>query len=169
MVCTAEAVAFDGSASVDADGRLIRYQWDFGDGKSAEGATATNAFAKPGRYPVRLTVTDDSDGQCAQAEQEVIVTVNARPIARAGDDQTVHIGGAYDAVLFDATQSADPDGDPLTYELALGDGTIETGAKVMHAYKRSGQYRARLRVRDGSRLDCGEAWDEVIIEAKGRK
>jgi PKD repeat protein len=168
-VCPNDAVTFDGTASDDVDGQIIRYQWDFGDGKTAEGVTATNAFAKPGRYPVTLSVTDDSGTQCDQAKDEVMIMVNATPSASAGDDRTVQIGGAYDVVLFDATQSTDPDQDPLTYEWTLGDDTIKTGVKVLHTYARAGQYRVGLRVHDGSNLACGKARDEVIVEVRNRK
>ncbi len=168
-VCPNDAIVFDGTASADVDGQLTRYEWDFGNGETAEGATATYAFTKPGRYPVTLSVTDDSGTQCAQAKDEGMIIVNATPSASAGDDRTVQIGGAYDVVLFDATQSADPDRDALTYEWTLGDGTIETGAKIKHVYASSGQYRVQLRVLDGSSLACGEAWDEAIVEVRARE
>jgi chitodextrinase len=98
-----------------------------------------------------------------------MIMVNATPSASAGDDRTVQIGGAYDVVLFDATQSTDPDQDPLTYEWTLGDDTIKTGVKVLHTYARAGQYRVGLRVHDGSNLACGKARDEVIVEVRNRK
>jgi YVTN family beta-propeller protein len=54
------AVTLDGSASRDTDGSISRFEWDFG-GEQAVSAspTAAHTFAKPGRYPVTLTVTDD--------------------------------------------------------------------------------------------------------------
>ncbi|NIS32991.1 MAG: S8 family serine peptidase, partial [Actinobacteria bacterium] len=48
--CTADSCTFDGTASWDADGQVVSYAWDFGDGSAASGATATHAFADPGRY-----------------------------------------------------------------------------------------------------------------------
>jgi hypothetical protein len=56
-----EVVTFDGSASYDPDGFIVRWEWDFtGDGLTdAEGVVATWAFAQPGSYPVKLTVTDN--------------------------------------------------------------------------------------------------------------
>jgi hypothetical protein len=51
---------FDGSGSADPDGRVARYDWDFGDGttSSTTDARVAHRFAQPGRYAVRLTVTD---------------------------------------------------------------------------------------------------------------
>lgn len=68
------AVAVDGAGSGDADGRVVDYAWQFGDGGTATGATATHAYATAGTYAVRLTVTDD-DGATATTTQNVTVAV----------------------------------------------------------------------------------------------
>jgi uncharacterized delta-60 repeat protein len=52
-------VAFDGSSSSDLDGTIASYSWDFGDGASASGASASHTYSEDGTYAVRLTVTDD--------------------------------------------------------------------------------------------------------------
>jgi DNA-binding beta-propeller fold protein YncE len=56
------ATSFDGSASHDPDGRVARYDWSFGDGKTAvdAGPTPTHVYATPGSYTVTLRVTDDA-------------------------------------------------------------------------------------------------------------
>ncbi|GER22676.1 hypothetical protein NCCP1664_11730 [Zafaria cholistanensis] len=53
------AVAVDGSGSTDADGTIASYAWEFGDGATATGATASHTYAAAGTYTVRLTVTDN--------------------------------------------------------------------------------------------------------------
>jgi PKD repeat protein len=47
------------AGSVTRDGRIVRYQWDLGDGKTADGPTVTHTYSKPGAYTVSLVVTDD--------------------------------------------------------------------------------------------------------------
>ena len=47
-------VAFDGSLSSDADGDVLRYAWDFGDGATGAGAAPTHAYAALGDYTVTL-------------------------------------------------------------------------------------------------------------------
>ena len=42
------------------------------------------------------------------------VMVNAPPVADAGSDREVWIGGANDAILLDGSASTDPDGQALT-------------------------------------------------------
>jgi len=52
-------------------------------------------------------------------------------------------------VTFDARASSDPDGTVIDYRWALGNGTSAQGARVTHTFERPGDYRVRLRVRDG--------------------
>ncbi|MCC5842227.1 MAG: PKD domain-containing protein [Opitutales bacterium] len=66
-------VQFDASASTDADGAIVRYEWVFGDGERVPGdiathpglrahsAIATHTFHAPGTYLVRLRVTDNAN------------------------------------------------------------------------------------------------------------
>ena len=59
--CTLLNCSFNGSASSDSDGMITNYAWDFGDGTSASGASATTShtYGAPGPRTVRLTVTDN--------------------------------------------------------------------------------------------------------------
>jgi len=60
-----EQVTFDASGSYDPDpdGKIVSWEWDFGDGAMGEGEFVDHAFTTPGDYTVILTVTDDSGGQ----------------------------------------------------------------------------------------------------------
>lgn len=51
-------VAFDGSASSDADDSIISCAWNFGDGATASGVTANHIYTSARSYVARLTVTD---------------------------------------------------------------------------------------------------------------
>lgn len=62
------------STATDGDGSIVKHEWSFGDGTSATGATVSHRYAGVGRYPVKLTVTDDS-GATASATQDVVVTL----------------------------------------------------------------------------------------------
>ncbi|MEU2350287.1 PKD domain-containing protein [Modestobacter sp. NPDC049651] len=87
------AASFDASASTDADGRIARYSWDFGDGTSGSGATPSRSYAKPGAYRVTLTVTDDRGG-VATTSQAVSVVASGR--AGSAYSAAVLDGGAVD-------------------------------------------------------------------------
>ena len=56
--CIGLTCAFDGSGSSDPDGTIYMYEWLFGDGGYARGATASHTFAA-GTYTVKLIVTAD--------------------------------------------------------------------------------------------------------------
>jgi PKD repeat protein len=56
-----QTLSFDGSASADPDGSIIRHIWDFGDGNAAEGALVSHTYDNPGVYQTKLTVFDDTD------------------------------------------------------------------------------------------------------------
>ncbi len=58
-----EEIQFDATASTDVDGEIVSWEWDFGDGSSAEGSTVSHAYASGGTYTVTLTVTDDNGAQ----------------------------------------------------------------------------------------------------------
>jgi WD40 repeat protein len=51
---------FDASDSVDPDGLLIAYQWDFGDGSGDLSQIVPHTYGRAGTYRVRLTVTDNT-------------------------------------------------------------------------------------------------------------
>jgi PKD repeat protein len=57
-----EPVMFNATASIDLDGRVVAYAWDFdGDGTpDSIDAVAVHAFPKPGVVSVTLTVVDDA-------------------------------------------------------------------------------------------------------------
>ena len=57
--CADLACSFDGAASSDSDGSIVSYDWDYGDGNTASGATANHSFIADGDYTVTLTVTDN--------------------------------------------------------------------------------------------------------------
>jgi len=165
-VCPITEVAFDGTASYDSDGRIVRYQWDFGDGGSAQGPTATHIFDRPGTYDVGLTVTDDTESSCAAVRRSVQVVVNAPPVADAGPPFEAFVGGAADAVLLDGTRSSDPDGGALTHVWRIGDGTTESGERVRHLFRQTGEIPVELTVTDTSGLPCGVATGRTVATVR---
>jgi PKD domain len=60
--CVGVTCSFDGAGSSDSDGHLVGFAWDFGDGATASGATATHTFSTAGTFTATLTVTDNAAG-----------------------------------------------------------------------------------------------------------
>ncbi len=65
-------VQFNGSASTDDHG-IVRYQWDFGDGRTSEGVAVSHAYTASGTYSAVLTVTD-ANGSTGSAGAAITVT-----------------------------------------------------------------------------------------------
>jgi PKD repeat protein len=166
--CPGSTVAFDASGSADPDGKLVAYKWDFGDGSAAEGEKVEHAFDKPGTYAVKLTVVDDAGSSCSATADGATIVVDAPPVADAGKDREVFIGGANDAVLLDGSASNDPDGEALTHVWTIGDGSSEQGERVRHTFLAAGDYPVTLTVSDTSGLACGTASTTVHILARQR-
>jgi murein DD-endopeptidase MepM/ murein hydrolase activator NlpD len=58
LIAAGEKVTLDGSRSWSAAGKITRYQWTFGDGSTAAGATVERTYEKPGSYSEILMVSD---------------------------------------------------------------------------------------------------------------
>jgi PKD repeat protein len=56
-------VAFNGSGSTDDDGTIMTYLWNFGDGNTGSGVTATHTYETDGDFNATLTVTDNRGAQ----------------------------------------------------------------------------------------------------------
>jgi thermitase len=71
-ICDGLTCDFDGSDSYDIDDGIATYGWDFGDGTTGSGVSATHAYLTAGTYTVSLTVTDNGG---LTAADTAIVTV----------------------------------------------------------------------------------------------
>jgi PKD domain/FG-GAP-like repeat len=85
-------VDFDASGSSDGGGKLVRYEWYFGDGTTALGRVARHEFLAGGSFTVTLLVRDD-DGNVAVATQQVDVEGDPPP-CQLGDVQDCYTGDA---------------------------------------------------------------------------
>jgi PKD repeat protein len=71
-----EPASFDASASSDNDGTIVKYIWNFGDGKKGEGKKVTHTYEDDRTFNVALTVTDNDN---ASAEHHRELRVNPKP------------------------------------------------------------------------------------------
>ena len=72
-------VTFDASGSRDADGSIVSYAWDFGDGSTGNGVKVAHNFTSNGTYMVALTVTDNL-GATNSCSSQVIVSSVVKPM-----------------------------------------------------------------------------------------
>ena len=110
-------VSFDASGSLDPDGTIVSYLWDFGDGNSGTGVTPTHTYQTEGDFIAQLIVTDDSAASDTFSISIEVQNGNLTPIATF--TATPPTGTAPLSVFFDATGSLDVDGTIVSYALGL--------------------------------------------------
>ncbi|MDH7505022.1 MAG: PKD domain-containing protein [Candidatus Acetothermia bacterium] len=141
-----ELVIFDGSSSTDPDGKIIRFDWSFGDGFTGEGQTASHKYEKAGSYTVRLTVTDDRLAQ-GTAEKDVVVREEPRPLPVADFSYWPLDPTTEDEIQF-MDQSSAQDGEIVAWRWDFGDGATAEVQSPSHRYAKSGTYTVTLSVTD---------------------
>lgn len=127
-VVAGATVALDASGSADPNGDPLSYSWAQTGGAvvSLNGSgTATPTFTAPnttgnGPLEFRVTVRDGNGGSDTETIDVTVEPANSTPIAEAGPNRSVQHG---ESVQLDGSDSADPDGDPLSYEWAQTSGT----------------------------------------------
>ena len=173
----AVTVVLDGSGSFDADNAPLPldFFWSLTVVPTDSTAVLTDAetemprfvLDKPGPYVAQLIV---NDGQLDSAPDHVVIsTTNSRPMAEAGDAQSVTVE---DPVSLDGSASRDADGYPLTYAWSFthrpagSSAALSVGpspAMPTFVADTAGLYVVQLIVNDGQ-LDS--APDTVLITAE---
>ncbi|MDQ7062964.1 MAG: PKD domain-containing protein [candidate division KSB1 bacterium] len=144
-----EMVTLDGSASSDADGQIVAYQWTEAGTVLGTSAVITPTLAL-GTHTIVLTITDNGG---ANDSDTVLVTVsefvNQPPVADAGGDQTVadSDGSGSEPVTLDGSNSSDPDGSIVSYEWSEA-GTVLGTSAVLTVDLAVGSHSITLTVTD---------------------
>lgn len=89
--CAGTATAFDASSSTVAQGKIVRYAWDFADGttKVTTGPKVKHTYAKPGSYAATVTETDSAGTSTTVVFDGQTVLRNGKPTARAHHTVTI--------------------------------------------------------------------------------
>ncbi|MHC1578119.1 MAG: PKD domain-containing protein [Candidatus Methanospirareceae archaeon] len=116
-------VTFVASAS-DADGKVSKVVWNFGNGATATGETVTYSYPKTGNYIVRVVVTDDCGAtaeDCAEVTVKPLNTPPYKPSAPSPSDGATGVSVAAEL----RWSGGDPEGDSVSYDVFLekGDST----------------------------------------------
>ena len=136
------------------------YQWDLGDGSTANTPSVLHTYGKHGIYVAHLTVTVNQPGGVTSQHYGLIQVRNVPPVVNAGPTKTVKEGdvvpftGSLSDVQWLETHSAmwdwgdsqesDPGVVTETHDAPLGQGTV-TGS---HAWGDDGTYDVTLSVQD---------------------
>ncbi len=135
------SVSFDASTSSDENGDTLTYTWDFGDGNTGTGVTASHIYVTTGEYVATLTV---SDGSKQNTTTRTITVTDGTPVASfvASTDSGVV---PFD-VSFDGSASSDPTGGTLSYSWDFGNGLTATGVTASTSFSQVGTYTVTLTV-----------------------
>lgn len=152
------------STSVDEDGHIVSWLWDFGDGSNATGESVLHQWKRPGTYTVTLKVTDN-DG-LTDSTSIVISIKNRAPRADFsfnvsttpdGSGQLykpeMDKNGVYyiledQLIILNGTLSSDDDSRIINYTWDWGDGTQSFGVMGEHYYTKYDIYEVNLVVVD---------------------
>ena len=151
-----QSVSFNGSQSMDPDGEILFYRWNFGDGSSQIlDISPEHTYTDPGVYTVTLTVVDD-DGRSSMANTTATIQgtifINTPPVATYIGPSMATVG---QEASFNASLSNDSDGSIVGYRWDFnGDGTFDidwvTTPVVTTTFSSPGSYVVQLEVIDNN-------------------
>ncbi|HEV2449298.1 MAG TPA: PKD domain-containing protein, partial [Thermoplasmata archaeon] len=133
-------VGFVGTAS-GGTGTYASYAWDFGDGSRSPAASPSHAFAAPGNYSVRLTVTDSlgtngSSSYAVAVDPALVATARFSPASPSVGEPVQFVGG---------TSNGTP---PVSYHWEFGDRGSASAAAANHTFTSGGTYVVTLWAND---------------------
>ena len=144
---TGDLLVFQDESSA-IEGNIISWEWDFGDGGSAQGNRVLYSYDRPGDYTVAFRILDEKGGSSVQTQP---VTIMSRPpvavFTMEPDRPTEGV-----PVRFDASSSWDPDSKIQSYEWDFdGDRVVDVqtpDSVVEYTFSRGGDYAVNLCVVD---------------------
>jgi PKD repeat protein len=142
-------VAFDGSGSTVQDGKILTWQWDFGDGTPLTNVTGSLADALPthtyrsaGVYVVGLMVMDNRE-QIEWARNDVTVVAPVPPVANFSVSPSS--GQAYENHPLAVSLSDTSTGSPQSWAWYIDDTLVsQLPAYSQSIFTRPGTYTIRL-------------------------
>ena len=157
LIQEGEMVTFDARESDAVEGVITEYRWDFGDVEKRETVTGftSHTYKMFGAYTVTLTVENDQGGV---DDTVAVVVVNGAPVIDLKYPENPRAG---DSILLDASASADPEGNELSFSWDLdwsvdsdGDGDVRNDVdsslnQVLLPTNRSGIYLGSVTIDDG--------------------
>jgi PKD repeat protein len=129
-------------SSSDADGNIVWYYWDLGDGTHLTNELSpAHTYEYTGTYHVRLVITDN-DGQISEITRDVVI-YDDNPVQPTADFSH---SANYNELTFTDT-SVDNGREIAEWYWDLGDGTHESMVQqVTHTYNYGGTYTVTLEV-----------------------
>ena len=139
------------------------YSWDFGDGKPiGKDASVTHAYIDNGSYKVTLTIV--YKGQSASPANPLSVIVQNRPPVANISIGSVSPYFTNKPISFNGGGSGDADGTVTRYYWQFGDGTMDNGSAVTHAYTQPNNYTVTLTVTDNDNATASATMNLTVVK-----
>ncbi len=158
-----DAITFNAIAS-DTDGTITGYSWvsDVDGGLGTTSALTTSSLSN-GRHTITVTAMDN-DGLIATDSIEITVKALTAPTAVISRPNTGDIFDQGDTIIFDGSQSYDPDGWIVSYDWRSDkDGQLGTLAAISRDDLSLGRHYITLTVTDNDALQYTDTFTVWII------
>jgi PKD repeat protein len=159
-----QPVFFDASASTaPANNPIASYSWDFGDGGTGSGRTATHTYNSSGTFFAKLTISDGI-GRTASTTQSVTVGQGSGPTVAVTFSPTAPLVGQ--VVNFNASGSRPAAGRTIqSYFWDFGDGDQKTTTSPLttHDFLAGGTYNVTVVATD----DAGHTGSSAVSVSVG--
>jgi PKD repeat protein len=122
--------------------------WNFGDGTTGIGPTATHSYATAGPFTVNETATDSSTPTRTATSSQSVTIYTSLPLSITRFQASSNSPQVGQTVTF--TMLATGGTSPYTYTIAFGDGGTGSGNLLTYSYSTPGSYTASVTVRDSA-------------------
>ncbi len=143
--CENITAVFTDKSAIAPNGKVARWNWDFGDGTTLNTITNTSIqhrYTNAGLYSISLQV--ESDKGCKSKLQSNAIRVNNTP-AVAFSTPDICLNDPI-AQFYDSTKIADNSLAQLNYTWDFGDGVTSHQKNTQHKYAANGIYKVKLTV-----------------------
>jgi hypothetical protein len=159
------------SESFDLDGYIIKYEWDLGDGNSLNGEKIVYNYKAPGKYIIRLTVTDNK----GKTDLDInIAYITDKPNNPPQKPTIIGItNGTIKTQYFFIINSTDSDNDNIQYTIEWGDGSqiiteylsSDESIELNHSWIYPGVYKIKIYAKDEKEVLSQSIEKDFLIDS----
>ena len=128
-------------------GSIVSWSWDLGNGNLSNLKNPSASYTTPGKYTIKLTVTDASGNKFSATKTQFVVAFKSPTADFSGSPRTICQG---ETVSF-SDRSTAGDTSITKYTWDMNDGTVITGsANPTHTFKSAGTFPISYSVQDAN-------------------
>ncbi|MBB3697236.1 PKD domain-containing protein [Flammeovirga yaeyamensis] len=157
-------IQFDASESMPFEGRSIeKYEWDFGNGATAEGTTVNYTYEEEGVYSVTLVVTDNLGDQGRTTKRIEAIDLQVRSVIKS--THTTGFSPLY--IGLDGTDSKSTESEIVAYRWMLNGQVVAETEKYNPYHPDAGTYKYILEVENANGEMAKDTLDLEVLQFTG--